>query len=134
MNKPLFKSSTSTLTLENIMCCIFNIKPLDVAVYFILLKNGPSKVSRVAELLNRDRSTIQRSVQNLINVGLVRRKQVNLRKGGYFYRYEAIPFNEVRCKLLRTMEEWCDQVRRWIDDIDNKDLEEYIEEYIKNKR
>ncbi|HIP34539.1 MAG TPA: MarR family transcriptional regulator [Methanothermococcus okinawensis] len=131
MNKPLFKSPISPLTLENIMCCIFNIKPLDVAVYFTLLKKGPSKVSEIAELLNRDRSTIQRSVQNLIKAGLVKRKQVNLRKGGYFYRYEAISFNEMKYKLLKTMEEWYDQVRRWIGDIDNMNLEEYIGEHVK---
>ncbi|MBW9220487.1 winged helix-turn-helix transcriptional regulator [Methanothermococcus sp. SCGC AD-155-N22] len=129
MNKPISKSPT--LSLENIMCCIFDIKPLDVAVYLTLLKNGPSKVSTIAELLNRDRSTIQRSMQNLIRAGLVRRKQINLRKGGYFYRYEAIPFSEVRSKVLETIEKWRDEVRKWIDDIDNGDLEEYIEEYIK---
>ncbi|AXI25709.1 hypothetical protein CFE53_06065 [Methanofervidicoccus sp. A16] len=129
MKKPISKSPT--LSLENIMCCIFDIKPLDVAVYLTLLKNGPSKVSTIAELLNRDRSTIQRSMQNLIRAGLVRRKQINLRKGGYFYRYEAIPFSEVRSKVLETIEKWRDEVRKWIDDIDNRDLEEYIEEYIK---
>ena len=124
-------SKSPTLTLENIMCCVFGIKPLDVAVYLTLLKNGPSRVSTVARMLNRDRSTIQRSMQNLIRAGLVRRKQINLRKGGYFYRYEAIPFSEVRSKVLETIEKWRDEVRKWIDDIDNRDLEEYIEEYIK---
>jgi len=132
MNKPISKSPT--LTLENIMCCIFDIKPLDVAVYLTLLKNGPSKVSNVAQLLNRDRSTIQRSMQNLIRAGLVRRKQVNLRKGGYFYRYEAIPFNELRYKILETIEEWRKEVRRWIEEMDREELERCIEEYIKNKK
>ncbi|HID47822.1 MAG TPA: winged helix-turn-helix transcriptional regulator [Methanothermococcus okinawensis] len=132
MNRPLSKSPT--LTLENIMCCIFDIKPLDVAVYLTLLKNGPSKVSAIAELLNRDRSTIQRSMQNLIRAGLVRRKQVNLKKGGYFYRYEAIPFTEVREKILKTIEEWRDEVKRWIEAIDTGELEDYIQEYVKNRR
>jgi len=116
------------------MCCIFDIKPLDVAVYLTLLKNGPSKVSAIAELLNRDRSTIQRSMQNLIRAGLVRRKQVNLKKGGYFYRYEAIPFTEVREKILKTIEEWRDEVKRWIEAIDTGELEDYIQEYVKNRR
>ena len=116
------------------MCCIFNIKPLDVAVYLTLLKNGPSKVSTVAQLLNRDRSTVQRSVQNLMRAGLVRRKQVNLRKGGYFYRYEVIPFKDLRSKILETIEEWRNEVRRWIEEMDREELERCIEEYIKNKK
>ena len=127
-------SKSPTLTLENIMCCVFGIKPLDVAVYLTLLKNGPSRVSTVARMLNRDRSTIQRSMQNLIKAGLVRRKQVNLRKGGYFYKYEAIPFSEVRSKILEIIEEWRNEIKRWIEAMDSGELEKYIEEYIKNKR
>ena len=132
MNKLFSKSPT--LTLENIMCCIFGIKPLDVAVYLTLLENGPSRTSDIAQLLNRDRSTIQRSMQNLIRAGLVKRKQINLRKGGYFYRYEAIPFSEVKSKILEAIEEWRYEVRRWIEAIDSGELERYVEEYIKNKR
>ena len=131
MNKSVSKSPI--LTFKNIMCCIFNIKPLDVAVYLTLLRNGPSKVNTIAEMLNRDRSTIQRSMQNLIKADLVKRKQVNLRKGGYFYRYEAVPFNDVKSKILKTIEGWCNEVKMWVGDIDNRELEKYVERYVKNR-
>jgi len=132
MSKLIFKTPCSTFTLESIMCCIFGIKPFDVAVYLTLLKEGTSRVNTIAELLNRDRSTVQRSFQNLVNVGLVKRKQVNLKGGGYFYNYEAIPFSEVQSIIVDTMEEWCREVKKWITKIEDKDLEKYIKEFKNN--
>jgi predicted transcriptional regulator len=102
---------------------MFGIKTFDVAVYLSLLKNGASRVNDIAELLNRDRSTIQRSVQSLVNAGLVKRKQINLKEGGYFYKYEAVPFSEVKEVIKDTMEKWCKEVTGWIDEMNEEDLE-----------
>ena len=119
----MIKTPCSTFTLESIMCCMFGIKTFDVAVYLSLLKNGASRVNDIAELLNRDRSTIQRSVQSLVNAGLVKRKQINLKEGGYFYKYEAVPFSEVKGVIKDTMEKWCKEVTGWIDEMNEEDLE-----------
>jgi len=119
----MIKTPCSTFTLESIMCCMFGIKTFDVAVYLSLLKNGASRVNDIAELLNRDRSTIQRSVQSLVNAGLVKRKQINLKEGGYFYKYEAVPFSEVKEVIKDTMEKWCKEVTGWIDEMNEEDLE-----------
>ncbi|WP_421078119.1 helix-turn-helix domain-containing protein [Methanothermococcus sp. Ax23] len=123
MAKLMIKTPCSTFTLESIMCCMFGIKTFDVAVYLSLLKNGASRVNDIAELLNRDRSTIQRSVQSLVNAGLVKRKQINLKEGGYFYKYEAVPFSEVKEVIKDTMEKWCKEVTGWIDEMNEEDLE-----------
>jgi len=127
MAKLMIKTPCTTFTLESIMCCMFGIKTFDVAVYLTLLKNGASRVNDIAELLNRDRSTIQRSVQSLVNAGLVKRRQINLKEGGYFYKYDAIPFSEVKDIIKDTMEKWCKEVREWIDEMNEEDLEKITE-------
>ncbi|AEH06413.1 transcriptional regulator, TrmB [Methanothermococcus okinawensis IH1] len=126
----MIKTPCSTFTLESIMCCMFGIKTFDVAVYFSLLKKGASNVNDIAELLNRDRSTVQRAVQNLVNAGLVKRKQINLKEGGYFYKYEAIPFSEVKEIIKCTMEKWCNEVKKWIDEVNEEDLENIVKEML----
>lgn len=130
MAKLMIKTPCTTYTLESIMCCIFGIKTFDVLVYFTLLNNGILRVNDIAELLNRDRSTIQRSVQNLVNAGLVKRRQINLKEGGYFYKYEAIPFSEVKEIIKDTMEKWCREVREWIDRMDEEDLKDITKEIL----
>ncbi|MDK2791011.1 MAG: hypothetical protein PWP15_1520 [Methanothermococcus sp.] len=118
MGNLILKTPCSTFTLESIMCCVFGLKAFDVAVYFEMLKNGPSRINEISEALNRDRSTIQRSAQNLMNAGLVHRKQINIKEGGYFYRYEAVPFSEVKESIKESMEKWCNDVKNWIDEIE----------------
>jgi len=130
MSKLMIKTPCTTFTLESIMCCIFGIKTFDVMVYFTLLNNGALRVNDIAELLNRDRSTIQRSVQSLVNAGLVRRKQINLKEGGYYYIYEAIPFSDVKNIIKDTMEKWCSEVKEWIDGMNEEDLKRITEDVL----
>ena len=130
MSKLMIKTPCTTFTLESIMCCIFGIKTFDVMVYFTLLNNGALRVNDIAELLNRDRSTIQRSVQSLVNAGLVRRKQINLKEGGYYYIYEAIPFSDVKNIIKDTMEKWCSEVKEWIDEMNEEDLKKITEDVL----
>ena len=130
MSKLMIKTPCTTFTLESIMCCIFGIKTFDVMVYFTLLNNGALRVNDIAELLSRDRSTIQRSVQSLVNAGLVRRKQINLKEGGYYYIYEAIPFSEVKNIIKDTMEKWCSEVKEWIDEMNEEDLKKITEDVL----
>ncbi|EHP84639.1 helix-turn-helix domain-containing protein [Methanotorris formicicus] len=122
MGKLILKTPCTTFTLENLMCCTFGLKVFDVMVYFEILKNGPSRINKIAEKLNRDRSTVQRAVQNLMNVGLVKRKQVNIKEGGYFYIYEALPFDEVKRIIKETVSQWCEGVKKWIDEIEVDDI------------
>jgi len=53
-----------------------------------------------------------------MNAGLVHRKQINIKEGGYFYRYEAVPFSEVKESIKESMEKWCNDVKNWIDEIE----------------
>ncbi len=130
----MIKTPCTTFTLESIMCCIFGIKTFDVMVYFTLLNNRPMRVNDIADLLNRDRSTIQRSVQNLVNAGLVKRKQINLKEGGYYYIYEAIPFSDVKNIIKDTMEKWCREVKEWVDEMDENDLKKITESMLINEK
>ncbi|ADG13860.1 transcriptional regulator, TrmB [Methanocaldococcus infernus ME] len=116
------KTPCTTWTFDELMACVFGIKVFDVHLYFYLLKHGPFKVNELAEKLNKNRSTIQRSVQNLMNAGLVYRKQVNLKDGGYFYLYYAVPFEEVKERMKREIEGWYKKMKDWIDSIELEDL------------
>jgi len=130
MSKLVLNMPCSTFTLESIMCCVFGLKAFDIAVYFEILKRNPSKINEIADILNRDRSTIQRSAQSLMNAGLIVRKQINIKEGGYFYKYEAIPFSEVKELIKKSMEQWCNEVRMWVDGIHEEDAEELVKNLI----
>ncbi len=126
MAKLSIRTPCTTFTLEDILCCVFGLKHFDVSVYFLLLNRKNLKVNEIADILNRDRSTVQRSVQNLISAGLVKRRQVNLKDGGYCYIYEAVPFDDIKKSIKTSLKKWCDEVIYWIDNIDEEKITESI--------
>ncbi|WP_423792952.1 helix-turn-helix domain-containing protein [Methanocaldococcus indicus] len=126
--KLVFKTPCHTWDIENLMSCIFGIKSSDVRVYFDLLINGPSKISDIAKRIDRERSTVQRAVQNLLTAGLVTRKQVNLKEGGYYYIYEAIPFEDVKKIIKENIEEWSKNMITWINNISLEDIKKEMGE------
>ncbi len=130
MSKLLLKTPCTTWTFDNLMACVFGIKVSDVKVYFDILRHGPSRINEIAERINRNRSTVQRSVQNLMNAGLVKRKQVNIKEGGYYFIYEAIPFEEAKKIIKKTIKEWYNNMEKWIDELKFEDI---IEEYSKEQ-
>ena len=60
----------------------------------------------MAEQIGRDRSSIQRSLKNLLSAGLTRRRTETIENGGYYYTYEAVPPAQVKKELERCIEDW----------------------------
>jgi len=65
-----------------------------------------------------------------MNAGLILRKQINIKEGGYYYKYEAIPFLDVKEKIKKTMSDWSRDVCKWVDEIEEKDANELINNLI----
>ena len=74
---------------EDIAKCILGLKNIDIDAYKVLVTNGPTTAERLGELLNRERSTAYRSLQNLMVCGLVYRETRTISEGGYYYEYSA---------------------------------------------
>src|SRR5574341_535964 len=75
---------------DDIAKCILGLKNMDIDAYKTLVLKGPMTAERLGELLNRERSTAYRSLQNLMGCGLVRRETRTISTGGYFYEYIAL--------------------------------------------
>ncbi len=106
---------------EDIAQCILGLKSIDIETYKMLVARGPMTAETLGELLNRERSTAYRSLQNLIGCGLVHRETRTISSGGYYYEY--IPLDPCRMKemVMGNIDEWYDKMKKLVADID-KDL------------
>ena len=102
------------------MKCIFGIKDLETKVYIELLKNSGLTVSELTEKFGKDRSTIQRALQNLSIAGLIYREQRNIKEGGYYYVYYATPFEEVKDKIVSAVKNWCNEVMNVLESLEKE--------------
>ncbi|TGC06656.1 helix-turn-helix domain-containing protein [Methanolobus halotolerans] len=105
---------------EDMAKCVLGLKELDISTYKRLLENGPMTAEQLGDLLERERSTAYRSLQNLIASGLVYRETRSIDIGGYYYEYVAIEPLKVKQMIKKTIDEWYQKMNSLIEDFDKE--------------
>ncbi len=103
---------------DDVAKCILGLKALDLDSYKALLAHGPITAEKLGELLNRERSTAYRSLQNLISCGLVYRETRSIDVGGYYYEYVAIDPCEMKKMIKSNIDEWHEKMTKIVESID----------------
>jgi len=97
------------LEAADIIKCALGIRELEVKTYFTILER-PMQVQEIADKLRRNRSTIQRSLTNLMSKGLATRRTRSIPRGGYYYEYEAAPSSEVKKMVRAALDQWYEKM------------------------
>ena len=105
---------------EDIAKCILGLKNIDVDTYKTLVNKGPMTAETLGEVLNRERSTAYRSLQNLITCGLVYRETRTISSGGYFYEYIALEPGKMKEMINSNIDEWYAKMKKLAEDIDKE--------------
>ena len=105
---------------EDMAKCILGLKELDINAYKTLLENGPMTAEKLGKLLDRERSTAYRSLQNLIACGLVYRETKSISIGGYYYEYVAIEPTVVKEMIKETIDQWYQKMNDLIENFDKE--------------
>ncbi|MDG5778362.1 helix-turn-helix domain-containing protein [Haloarculaceae archaeon H-GB2-1] len=101
---------------EEVMTCVFGVQNHEVRTYLMLLDHPSSTVEELAELLDRDRSNVNRSLSTLREKNLADRERRLLDGGGHIYQYSATPVEEARELMHQTLDEWTAYVHERIDE------------------
>ncbi|PSQ04582.1 TrmB family transcriptional regulator [Halobacteriales archaeon QS_6_71_20] len=104
----------------HVMACVFGIREHESRTYLRLLENPGSTVEELAEVLERDRSNVNRSLTTLLEKGLARRERRLLDPGGYVYQYTATPLPEAKELLHGALDEWAEAVHGVIEEFDGE--------------
>lgn len=99
---------------SDVMHCFLGLRNLEIDVYFYLLK-GAATVKEVAEALGKNRSSVQRSIQNLVQRGFASRRSRTLRKGGYVYVYEAVSLVTMKKLIKESLDSFYKQIVNFLD-------------------
>lgn len=102
--------------IEEVMGCVFDIQSHEARVYLALDSHPESTVAELAEVVDRDRSNVNRSLTTLREKDLAERERRLLDSGGHVYQYTATPLAEARSLMHRTLEEWATYVHGRIDE------------------
>ena len=100
----------------DVMTCVFGIQRHESRTYLELLDQPGSTVVELADVLDRDRSNVNRSLSTLLDKGLATRGRRLLDGGGHVYQYTATPLPEAKELMHDTLDEWAAYVHTRIDD------------------
>ncbi len=106
---------------EGLLECFHSLKQIDREVFQIMNESGePLTVDEIAEEVDRERSTAYRSVQRLMQAGIVTKQQVNYDQGGYYHVYLPRNASEVAQEMQRMLNDWYAQMGQLIGEFDEK--------------
>src|SRR6476661_3264503 len=91
ISSPLSSITRLNATVKDLLIYLFDLSPLEVDLLFTLMKaKKPSTLDDLAKKLGRDRTTIFKSVQKLVNIGICIKDTKTLKDGGYYHIYSAV--------------------------------------------
>ncbi|ELK56169.1 MULTISPECIES: helix-turn-helix domain-containing protein [Haloferax] len=111
----------SDMECEGLLECLHGLKQLDRRCFEVLVETDDRlTVDEVAEAVERERSTAYRSIQRLLQAGLIQKQQVNYEHGGYYHVYHPTDPNEVADDMQRMLNDWYAQMGTLIQEFRDK--------------
>lgn len=110
----------SEIECEDLIECVSNSKQLDKEIYFLILERGKSNIDEIAIQVERERSTVYRSVQRLKENGFLEQEKVSQEGGGYKHVYTAVDPEKVAEEMQNKLNEWYAEVGQLIHEFKNK--------------
>ncbi|MFW9932543.1 MAG: hypothetical protein ACFFDR_07790 [Candidatus Thorarchaeota archaeon] len=100
-----------------LLCCAFGVKTSAAKIY-LELRDTPMTVEELAEKVGKERSVVQRYLQELSNPdlkpSLVLRDTISLDRGGYYHVYRRNSSEEIRKKMLSQLDQWYRETRKYL--------------------
>lgn len=111
------KQMKAPMKCDDAIKCIFNLNKLDLQVYNKLKQLGPTRANELTNYLNRERSTVYRSLQKLSQCGICKKKTKTLKQGGYYHVYQCEPVKNIKQEAIRCLEAWYQEVKKTLESL-----------------
>lgn len=98
--------------------CVFDLHPPEIDAYLALTTLPGSTARELGVTLDRDRSTVARSLHVLLEHELADRERRIVDGGGHVYQYYAAPIEETKRRMRDAVDAWVEEVYGHIDDFD----------------
>ncbi|AFZ74174.1 helix-turn-helix domain-containing protein [Natronobacterium gregoryi] len=107
MDDSMAEQLQQEMTCDGLLECIHGLKRLDRECFHAVVESEePSTIDEVAERVDRERSTVYRSIQRLLQRGVVQKTQVNYEEGGYYHVYYPTDPSRITSDMRRRLNDW----------------------------
>lgn len=113
--------------IRQILLDAFGLPKIGLDICLCVIDEGPSSPNEVADLLDYDRSTVSTYLNELVDIGLLQKSQLNREGGGYVNVYHSIDLDSMRRETLVGFYAWAGKAAALIEEA-NVTKEEYMDE------
>lgn len=104
-------------TCSELLSCLYNLKPIDLEVFFELARREYATLDQISKAVDRDRSSTHRCLSKLVSVGLAHKQAKTIKSGGYYHMYSLADSTTIK-----------EQARQKVKEI-TKSLEDLVESF-----
>lgn len=95
------------LECESLLDCFHGLNDLDRQVFQLLVEaDGPRTVDEIAAEIDRERTTAYRSLQRLLNAGIIDQEQRSFDSGSYYHVFSPADPDQVADEMQRLLNDW----------------------------
>ena len=92
---------------EGLLECFHGLTDLDRDCFAVVVESDAAlTIDEIAEEVDRERSTVYRSLQRLRQAGFVQKEQVNYEQGGYYHVFRPTDPDVVADEMQRMLNDW----------------------------
>ena len=93
--------------------------------------NQHCDIKRIEAILPKDRTTLTRTIQKLLEYKLIAKEKITLSKGGYKYRYTTMTTSEMKEKLTKLITLICKNIFETLGELSEEKCEEKYQSIIR---
>ncbi|MFC7042153.1 transcriptional regulator [Halonotius aquaticus] len=121
MTNSLAEMLRSDMECEGLLECFHGLKELDKRCFRELVDAETAvTIDDLSDHVDRERSTVYRSVQRLLNAGLIQKEQINYDQGGYYHVYKPADPGAIREDMQRLLNDWYAEMGQLIQEFEEK--------------
>ena len=121
MTNSLAEMLRSDMECEGLLECFHGLKELDKRCFRELVDAETAvTIDDLSDHVDRERSTVYRSVQRLLNAGLIQKEQINYDQGGYYHVYKPADPEAIREDMQRLLNDWYAEIGQLIQEFEDK--------------
>ncbi|MGM0398338.1 MAG: helix-turn-helix domain-containing protein [Halobacteriota archaeon] len=99
------------LECDDLLECLYELNDLDRECFRLLSEvDERLTIDEIAERVERERSTAYRSIQRLLDAGLVQKEQINYDQGGYYHVYTISEPASIADTMQGQLNDWYAQI------------------------
>jgi predicted transcriptional regulator len=120
---PISTLTRMNSTLKDLFLYIYDLSTLETDLLITLVKGRKTMtLEQLAKQADRDKSTVFRSLQKLVTIGIISKETRTLKEGGYSHIYRAIPIEMFKLETEKRVKELETSLNRLMKKFEN-DLE-----------